>query len=194
MKKFFFLFLLCTPLISSNAQYIRHDITVSYGIVTADQISDLLKDVLTTIFTFGTYEKDNYDYSGALFVTYKNAVNYRWHVGATLGMDNVSGDLFSNGNYNGTFSTKHRTLAAEADLRWVKRDHFQLYSGLGLGYTFTSEKGETTTGESENLRSGHSAVQVNALGIRAGNRLGALLEFGFGYKGILNFGLSYRFE
>lgn len=195
MKKTILILSLFAGSLQLNGQYLHHDITASYGIVTTDQVADVLKDVLTTIFSFGTYEKDNYNYSGALFLTYKRPVTFRLHLGGTIGMDNVSGDLVSDNIKYGEFATSHTTLATEADLRWVKRNWLQMYSGLGLGYTFTSEQGTyTNTGESDINRSGHLAIQANALGIRLGKRLGGFMEVGFGYKGILNFGLSYQFE
>lgn len=195
MKKFIFTLLLVCTFASAKSQFIEHDISASYGIVTTDQIVDMIKDVFTTIFSFGTYEKDNYDYTGARFLTYKNSVRYRLGLGATVGMDGVRGDLLSNQTKYGTFSTNHYTLAAEADYRWVNTKFFQMYSGFGLGYTLSTDKGEvTTTGESDLLISGHSAFQINPLGMRIGKGFGGFVELGFGYKGLLNFGLSYQFE
>ncbi len=195
MKKLVVIFLFTWGVVTTNAQYVHHDLAGSYGIVTTDQIMDLVKDVVRAVFSFGDYEKDDYNYSGALFLTYKNAASYRMHVGATIGIDNVTGDLLQDGIKYGDFRTNHTTFAAESDIRWVKRDAFQMYSGIGLGYTFTAEKGEISgTGETDINRSGHVAFQINPLGMRIGKRLGAFAEIGFGYKGIANFGLSYQFE
>ncbi|MCF8347140.1 MAG: hypothetical protein K9G38_08005 [Bacteroidales bacterium] len=194
-KKYLLILLFSFSIMLARGQYLHHDITGSYGFVTTDQVADVLKDVLTTVFSFGTYEKENYDYSGALFLTYKRPVTYRLHMGGTVGIDNVSGDLLSNGTAYGTFHTRHTTFAGEADLRWVKRNRLQMYSGLGLGYTFTAEEGFVSgSGESDINRSGHLAIQVTAIGLRIGRKFGGFMEAGFGYKGLLNFGLSYQFE
>jgi hypothetical protein len=195
MKKLVIILLLSSGVVTTNAQYVHHDLSGSYGFVTTDQIVDVFKDVLTAVFSFGNYQKEDYNYSGALFLTYKNAVTYKTHIGATIGIDNVTGDLTNNNIKYGDFRTNHTTMAIEGDIRWVKKNAFQLYSGIGLGYTFTSETGEiSATGDTDTNKSGHVAFQINPLGMRMGKRLGAFAEIGFGYKGIANFGLSYQFE
>ena len=59
--------LLAMGIVTTNAQYIHHDLSGSYGIVTTDQIMDLVKDVVRAVFSFGDYEKEDYNYSGASF-------------------------------------------------------------------------------------------------------------------------------
>lgn len=194
MKKLIiFLFLsICT--INVEGQVQRHDIMGSYGIVTTDQVVDLLADLLVTLFSFGEYSKDNYAYSGALFLTYKNSVTHRLNIGATIGLDRVNGDLINDQIKYGEFSTTHVTVAGEADLRWVKKDFFEMYTGLGLGYTFSEDKGSiSATNETDILNTGHANLQFDLLGLRVGRNFGGFIETGFGYKGILNFGISYQF-
>lgn len=71
----------------------------------------------------------------------------------------------------------------------------QLYSGLGIGYTFGSESlnpavdsGKTTSTGTINS----FAWQVNVIGIRVGKAIAGFAEFGYGYKGIVNIGLSIQ--
>lgn len=196
MKKTVSIILLAAFLQPVIGQDKKHDLSLSYGIVTTDQVVDIFETILTAAFSFGNYTKKNLEYTGAKFITYKYGVTKRLKAGATFGIDGVKGDLYNANteDFFGTFSTNHYTIAAEADLRYINTNWFEMYSGLGLGYTFTRQYGEDNTGVSDVTNSRHVAFQLNLAGFRFGKNFGAYLETGFGYKGILNFGLSYRFK
>jgi hypothetical protein len=193
MKKITFIILTLMFAIPLNAQFDKHEISASYGMVTANQIADIFEDLLVSIFTLGHFEKSDYSYTGAIFLTYKNGVSNRWNLGFTAGIDKVQANLMWDDELQGYFKENHTTIAAETDFRWVKRPFFELYSGLGLGYTFTTNYADLLNGGSERVSSGNVAVQINPLGIRLGKKIGFYTEFGFGYKGILNFGASVKF-
>lgn len=193
MKKLVLLLLLAIFILPVNAQFEKHEISASYGLVTTDQIVDLIEDVIISIFTLGNFEKDDYSYSGALFLTYKYGITYRLEIGGTLGMDRVQGNLLWNDELQGNFRESHTTLALELTYRWVKQDFINLYSGFGSGYTFTNNYAELLTGETETINTGHPAIQMNLLGLRLGKKIAVFTELGFGYKGIINFGASFKF-
>lgn len=195
MKKIIAILCLSLSFNGLNAQFQHHDIQLSYGLLTANQFMDIAESVLISVLSFGNYEKENHDYSGARFISYKNSVTYRLGVGACLGVDNVKGDLVRRDVQYGEFRESHTTLALEGDIKWVKRDFIQMYTGAGLGISLNKERGEIIdTGETDSVLSNHVAFQLNAVGLRLGKSFGGFLELGFGYKGMLNFGLSYQFE
>lgn len=65
-----------------------------------------------------------------------------------------------------------------------------MYSGAGLGYSVINEsyKGTTESGSTSGLLN----FQLNLAGIRVGKTVALKMEFGFGYKGVINGGLSIR--
>lgn len=193
MKKIVVLIIVAALAMPAKAQFEKHEISASYGMVTVDQIADIFAQVLVVVLTLGNFEMDNQDYSGAWFLTYKYGVSYRLDLGLTAGLDRVKGNLLWDDELQGTFRQGHYTTAAEMTYRWVKKDLFTLYSGLGLGYTFTSIITDPIAGESEKTNSGHATGQMNLLGLRIGKKFGVFTEFGFGYKGIINLGASYKF-
>jgi len=193
MKKALIILLIILAAGRVNGQYVYNDITASYGVITTDQVIDVFKDIIIATFSFGAYTKDNYQYSGALFLTYKYAPSFRFNVGATLGMDRVNGDLISNDIKTGEFRTSHTTLAVEMDYRYVKNEIFQMYSGLGIGYTLSIDSGTTNEGLEDSYAYGHTNMQLTLLGMRLGKKFAVFGEAGFGYKGLINFGLSYNF-
>ncbi len=193
MKKIIILILFAVLAFPINAQFEKHEISGSYGLVTVDQIGDIIAEVLVSIFTLGNFETADQNYTGAMYLTYNYAASYRWDIGVVAGIDMSNGNLMWDDELEGTFMKNHTTLAVETNFRWVKKSFVELYTGIGVGYTFTKNTAEMLNGDSESINSGHVTGQLNALGIRVGKKFGVHTELGFGYQGILNFGFSYKF-
>jgi hypothetical protein len=181
--------LFCAPLAAQNR---RHDISLSYGVVTLDQLSDIFEDILTIVITLGTFSKENMDFSGAPFLSYHFAPRGRFGFGIAAGTYRTTGGLTTLGSPAGTFKETNTIAALEMDYRWVYKPSFQLYSGLGAGLRF--RKGQYDVGdELETTNNTFPTFHVNALGLRFGKQVGLFFELGFGYKGVLNGGLSAQF-
>ena len=88
MKKILILIITVILSFPLNAQSEKHEISASYGLITLDQAAGIFGDVFITILTLGYFEKGDYDYSGALFLTYKYAIADRLNIGLTTGLDN----------------------------------------------------------------------------------------------------------
>ena len=134
--------LLCAPL---AAQDRRHEISLSYGVVTLDQLSDIFEDILTIVITLGTYSKQNMDFSGASFLSYHFAPRGRFGFGIAAGTYRTTGGLEFMDSPAGTFKETNTIAALEMDYRWVYKPSFQLYSGLGEERSFLAPaKGKRT--------------------------------------------------
>ena len=174
------------------AQTRRHDVSLSYGVVTIDQVADILEDVLTIIITLGTFSKRDIEFSGAPFFTYHYAPGGRFGVGFAVGTYSSNGNLFVLDEQRGTFKETNYVGAAEIDYRWIMGRSFQLYSGLGAGATL--KRGTyTTTGDSETTSRIRPTAHVNLLGFRFGGQVAFFAEVGAGYKGVINLGLNAQF-
>ncbi len=85
------------------------------------------------------------------------------------------------------------TILPQVRFNWLVSDDelFELYSSVGLGLTIADAKYAPGT-----LREDETyplpALHFNWIGMRFGNKVGGFLEFGFGTKGLLAGGLSYR--
>jgi len=69
-----------------------------------------------------------------------------------------------------------------------------MYSGLGLAYTYGTLKYDSSTPQEESSTDNISLpnFHLTGVGLRVGKSFGGFAEFGFGYKGIVNMGLSYQ--
>lgn len=75
---------------------------------------------------------------------------------------------------------------------WVKRNYFSLYTELAIGCTQTTTK-QTNASNAAVQHQSVLAYQITPLGFRFGNRIGVYLEGGYGFKGLVNGGFSFRF-
>ncbi len=173
------------------AQY-RHEFSLSYGLLTANQMFDLSSDIAYDNNTIEKYNRQNVKGTGGFFLSYKNAFTDRLSAGVTFGIEQNKGDLFLNDRAIGSYTRRFTLLALEGEYRYTEGDLFQLFSGAGLGFNFGQEKFDPVTGPEEKDSLGLLTWQVNAIGLRIGDQLGASLALGFGYRGVINFGIFYQ--
>ncbi|MBC7554460.1 MAG: hypothetical protein H7257_10820 [Taibaiella sp.] len=98
-----------------------------------------------------------------------------------------------------TYSQKTTSIALELCYIYQYHKYFETYSYLGIGSAFTTTE-TTPVSITPGGNSAAALVQQDAftfhyspIGIRLGGRIGAFAELGFGYKGLVSGGLSFRF-
>lgn len=175
----------------------KHEVSLGYGFGTMNQATapytDPFTELVSAIVGVDTYSED-VSYSGALHVGYKTFVTKKEKlaVGGTFAYESAHGTYSYGSSKSGDVKRNFYTIAAEADYRWIKKEKFHLYSGLGLGYSFKKES-VTPIGQSEQkTNGGHFDLQIIGIGARYGSNVGGFMELGFGYKGIICAGLFFR--
>ena len=169
----------------------HHDLSLSYGVLSSDQLTDIFEDIVTIVLTFGTFGKTDQEFTGVPFLTYHYSANSRFGFGAAIGGYSSSGRLAFGGDDVGTFKERNTIAAVELDYHWILQPSFQMYSGAGVGVRY--RKGTYVTTESDTISKVLPAFHLNALGIRFGRKIGFFLEMGIGYKGLLSGGLNAQF-
>ena len=169
----------------------RHDLSLSYGVLSIDQLTDILTDVLTIVLTLGTFSKDHVEYTGVPFLTYHYSANSRFGFGGAIGGYSSHGNMQVAGDTAGTFKERNTIGAVELDYHWIMRKGFQAYSGAGFGLRYRRGTYETTETETSNKLL--PTFHINALGVRFGGKVAFFLELGAGYKGVLSAGVNAQF-
>ena len=83
------------------------------------------------------------------------------------------------------------TVGVGTDYRYISRNIFQMYSGVSVAYT--SENVKSSGSYNSPDTNGFVNYQFNVLGFRVGKKFAGFAELGYGYKGIINAGVSYQF-
>ena len=195
MKKILLICLLTLVAFPSNKllaqQTGNNEIALSYGLVSSDDIAFIFSDIITSI---AGYTNDNIRSSGIINLSYRNVVRDRWLLGATLSYEKSQSDAFIMNSQVGTEKDTYYTLGLEAHYQYVHNPAFQMYSGFGAGYTLAQANVNRTDGNPDTSNKlYHFNFQVNLLGFRIGRAVGFFAELGFGYRGVVNAGLSARF-
>ena len=77
------------------------------------------------------------------------------------------------------------TTAVNFNWNYVNRPIFQLYGNVGMGTTIVQS--------SDGINKLYFNMHVSPFGVRVGKMVAGFTEVGFGYKGIINMGLSVKF-
>jgi len=201
MKRF--LLILIIAFFSQNSfsqdyyrSYDHHDIMIGYGQFIPDQFKSVYTSMLDDLYPAKRYVRDNYSSIGTIFITYRHIFKnelFMW--GITAGMSNSKSEIYNVGQYEGELKRQFYTVAIEWEYRYVNQGPVQVYSGLGLGFTYATETLTMPPESSKSESTGNIsniAYQVNVAGVRLGKKYGGFVELGYGYKGIINVGFSVQ--
>ena len=209
MKKVF-LFLACVGMFFDiSAQELqtaqismpKHEIYAGFGLLNDNQILAMATDIVGTIVTLGYLVRPGSYRAFTPFMGYRYWFSKHFGLGGIFAFDYNSVKV-----YNGTdpkdqsvqmreINRYYMTFAVEPTFNYVYKPAWQLYGYLGLGGTIVTFADATFNDGTKAIISRLPYVNVHftPIGMRFGKEFGGFLEFGYGYKGILNAGFSYRF-
>lgn len=176
-----------------NAQ--NNEIRANLGLLTTADIGSIFEDLLVRTITIGGYSTDDATSLGAIGLEYWHSPSDRLKIGGLLSLQKIDKEVFFTGNKVGDITDNYYTILPQISYEYVQANWIRLYSGVGLGLTIweqqlKSDDPKLTDGKASDVLFN---FHLNAIGARVGNTFGASLELGFGAKGIINAGLSYRF-
>jgi len=184
----------CSLPLHAQDEFPRSEFTLRYGIVTNAEIIEATSDILTTIFTFGSFETRNNISTGAFSFEYQYRPKKWVSVGGSVSYERTACDLFSQTQDIdvGDIINNYYTVMATARFNYLSKKIITLYSRVGIGYTLWLEyiNGDNQYQDQSN---GFVAFQLTPIGIRIGTKVGGFFEAGFGSEGIVAAGVSFRF-
>ena len=185
---FIFSTLTCTAQCPSDKY--QWDLSVSYGYMnTGISYTDASQNGNKTIAR----------YPQPAFFTVRYFLYNRLAIGVATGVASEQGKYFDPNNLAtqaGTYSASSTTVAIELYYVYHFWKYVEVYTFAGAGPSFanmTSSYSSHGFGfPSETTSNTILKGQYTPLGIRFGGRLGAYAEVGYGYKGIVNAGISFK--
>ncbi|MDR1725419.1 MAG: hypothetical protein LBR28_03400 [Bacteroidales bacterium] len=193
MKKALLIFIITLISINTQAQEIapseikHHEITISEGFFNDVQLFNLVGDILGAAIT-NTYSIRPESYN--LFtpsITYRYWFNKYISLGGMVSFDMNTVLLKKNNEQWERHYRYSPTFACEFQAYYLNTTYVQLFGMVGLGFTINSvSKSDYPTVQFYNF-------QITPFGIRIGKSFGVFCEVGYGYKGFINTGLSYKF-
>jgi hypothetical protein len=187
--------IVCFPAFTKE---IKHEFSIGAGAFSRPYLKDAVE--IEKIWLSDDGMLHDRSYSGTFHISYNYFFNKHRSIGFSY-MFEQQKYIYSNSNNPSdrlrTFYTHyyHSTMLRYTEY-WIQAPFISLYSSLGFGVNYTRIKNtldEHLPFVQLNENKNTLAYQITPIGIRIGKRIGGYAEVGYGYKGIVCGGLSYRF-
>jgi hypothetical protein len=202
MKKHLLFCLLLTGMAlvnSATAQEkttLKNEFRVGYGMLTGVEMANAIFSIWPAIGYNAILRDTIADYSpsfyGAGGLEYSRHLKPWVSIGISATINPINTYLKSIRGYEYTWTYYLLSVMPRVDFYYLNKGVVSLYSGLQVGasFIFWNDK----TGNTNYYDFGVTpAFHVNAFGIRIGKEIGGYMEWGYGFRGIVNFGVSAKF-
>ena len=182
----------------------HHEIAVSYGEGTHNQIVNGFANVVGTIFTLGYADVTDLKWSGAYNFKYAfHPVDFVG-LGVTTSYQTSKGDIVQGTSKNkdydvrvvvGKAEGKYLTIMPTVSLNWFDFKYVCMYSKAALGYSVSkSKQTDLVSKETAKTSEAYWGYQFTPVALEVGSPLvRGFCELGFGYEGIIAFGVKCKF-
>lgn len=177
----------------SNAQ--QHQISGGMGVGSTTQILNGIAEfgsAFSSMFFNGAYSTNTRN-TGEFRLSYAYTPKERWHFGGTFSYNHADADIYKTDEKIGDRHNDFYTFAGETSYSFLNKEKVKLYALVGAGVTFgTTSKTiyhpiETYTNSGTLFN-----FQISPFGIQFGKEWGGFAELGFGYRGLISFGMFYN--
>ena len=168
----------------------HHEIIGAVGLFNDVQFISGLSDFIGTVFTLGYVVQPGKYSAFTPNIGYRYWFNKRIGLGVSYAMDFNSVKIRKTTDSVTFFEERQRyfsTITAEFACNYMVKPICQLYGMVGMGATIANIP------KSEIKQWIFFNMQLTPIGVRVGRDVAGFIEFGWGYKGLINAGLSVKF-
>ena len=173
----------------------RNEIRLGYGVLTGPELANSLVSLWPAIgFSILTDTITDYRCSayGVADLEYHRHLAKWVGVGVSLSINPISTMIKGRSGMEFSYNYYLLTVMPRVDFYYMRKGIFSMYSGIQAGISGIFWQDRQGSGATTDL--GISpAFHVNCFGIRVGREIGAYMEWGFGFRGLVNFGVSGKF-
>jgi hypothetical protein len=200
MKKLIMLFISMLAVLTVRGQIIRPELELGYGKWTANDIGNSAEKYTADLLGSGVNTNNMHNSSSGSFQAGVYLKLLKISVGVTGAYEriNVTDSYSGNASVSGMVATQNDYWTIMGRLKWnyfgVVGVHF--YGGVAGGTTTINTLVTETAGNGlKNNRSSTTRVayQITPLGVSIGHGFSVFAEVGYGYLGIVNGGISFKF-
>jgi hypothetical protein len=162
----------------------QQEVTGNIGVASDLQVTDESVKTAGPVY-FGSYK---------YFVTNKLALSISVGTQALSGRDTCNCAAFPPGSSLALYNFNANALTITTGLTWVyySKGLLEAYGGAEAGVSILKENDRYSDNTVSSVNAYKFNTQVTLAGLRYGRALGAVVELGFGYRGLLSAGLSYQ--
>lgn len=182
-----------------DAEYFpTHEFYVQYGTPTILELTSTLAP--HTSKNTNEILPKNIIFSGVGAIGYNFSLSKRISIGMDAGISLASADIYSSVNDKETpqYSSHIVSYTGQLSMHWTyfEKGAIQVSSGVYAGVNYRDDTVKALTQrpqiEAPSIRPISFAYHLTALKVRYGDMIGGFAELGFGYRGLVNIGLSIK--
>ncbi len=173
----------------------KNEVRLGYGILTGVEMVNSLYSIWPAIgikIMSDSISDYTCSFYGVADLEYSRLINRWLSVGVSLNVNPVSSVIKTKAGKEISWNYYVISVLPRVDFIYLNKGIFSMYSGIQAGAALVlwqDRQGSTTSYDS-----GISAAfHINAFGLRVGKEIGAFMEWGYGFRGVVNFGISGKF-
>lgn len=176
------------------------EVRAGYGVLTAPNLAEGIATGLSEDLASSGYTSVDISGSGAfigsLIFVPDNRISFGLDVIYDISKVAFIYDPAGNPTYlKENTETSYLSLLGRLDFKYINKPKFKLYGSLAAGIAFRNAENLTASSAALNTEKSQmgGSFQISPLGISAGNKVAFWAEAGFGFRGILSGGISFKF-
>jgi len=206
MKRLFFILAFGSVMLGVQAQEVKneaaeyhHEFYASGGLLNDNQLFSMVGDVLGAVFTLGQAVKPHKYWVLTPSIGYRYWFNKRIGIGVHFAFDKNSVEAIHRDTIRHEWEWRvHNryfyTVAMDVNWSYMCKPICQLYGNAGMGVTLVQFSDNKATDPDARLKQfPFFNMHISPFGVRVGRDIAGFAEFGWGYKGFINAGLSVKF-
>lgn len=189
----FTIFLTFSTIVVNAQETSKHEINLTYSDGIPMSLAEGFSDALSSTM-LGQKTNSKTKSSGNFGLGYRNQITERIRVGGDIAFQEVQIEKNDKNNKSIRKGTsRYLMVMPTISFSYIKTDWLDFYGSAAAGIIM--DKYTQTEPNKGSVKSNNTdfAFQVNPAGIRVGKKIGVFAEVGFGYRGIINAGLNYKF-
>lgn len=170
LNKIFIYFLVLNAYTLYAQQKGTSEIKAGYGVLSSNEIGKVFTDIITAPFSSAEAKATDEKHSGAVFIGYNYAVKDNWAIGTDLVYERYTASVKDQNHIVASQKSDIYTLAVNSTYSYISKPKFRMYSGVGLGYTFSNEKLSPNESDVQSASSKKQLFQFSGYRSRCKNR------------------------
>ena len=171
---------------------LKNELYTGYGLLPLTEVMVSISPGIMAVFS-GEQNESKTTSTGTFFLGYNRSLAKWVSAGIMVGYQRINCDIrWSDGTQ--TVTIDNVLVMVSARFNYIRGPWVTGYSGISAGIMYLNER-DIFTGidNPDQMYSTFTfSPQITLFGLRVGRQFGGFVEFGLGYMGVINLGLSYK--
>ena len=177
-----------------GAQQLSQELSLGYAFRTIENSGLSFSDTYSSLIVMSSLYQAHQTFAISPYIAYRKDLGSQMSAGISVGYEQYKGDYYdwAGGNKLGSFAKQSLVVAGELRYGYLSHGKCHLYGLAGAGFAAVSLRENTTFSSNHSQTSRHFTYHIAPLALAYGGKVRPFAELGYGYKGIVNAGLTMK--